>query len=407
MLAEPSRVNSPDMTKAWWPQSLAAGAAGIAMLHVERARSGVADWDAARGWLAFAVRDGVRSGVPAGLFEGGPAVAFAVNASADSPDKYVQAQRTLDVYIAGLTRRKLQAAHARLAAGEPAAITEYDLIYGLAGIGSYLLRREQHRDLLREVLSYLVTLTKPLRVSRHDVPGWWTGAAPTGRASADFPAGHANLGMAHGISGPLALLALAMRQGVVVAEHADSIARICAFLDGWRQESRSGPWWPEWITDAELRDREVHRAGPHRPSWCYGTPGLARAQQLAGQAIGDAVRQQLAEQALARCLSDPAQLAQITDGTICHGTAGVFQTAWRAASDARIPDIATQLPRLRALLTDTADDAGSAAAAAAALIGAPGNVGLLDGAAGMGLALHTAATDAPPASAWDACLLIA
>lgn len=278
--------------------------------------------------------------------------------------------------------------------------------------GRCLLGSGRHHALLREILSYLVALTRPLKVGNRIVPGWWTATAPTGLASPDFPAGHGNFGMAHGISGPLALLALAMRQGVVVAEHAEAIAAICAWLDDWRQDSKSGQWWPEWITGEELRDHRVRKPGPHRPSWCYGTPGLARAQQLAGLATGDVQRQHLAEQALARCLADAAQMAQITDTSICHGIAGVFQTAWRAAADAMTPDIAAHLPRLRALLLGGSarklEHNGDADNAAHMLLAkTEGNLGLLTGAAGIGLALTTAAAETPPSSCWDACLLIA
>lgn len=387
----PDRAQCPDMAKAWWPKSLAGGAVGVCLLHIERARRAMAGWDPAHAWLATAARDSIATGAPGCLFEGGPAVAFAVNSAADTPDKYVRALTALDAYITDVTRLRLQDAYARIAAGQPTTLTEYDLIFGLTGIGSYLLRRERHHRLLREVLSYLVALTQPLRIGGRTVPGWWTDAGPTGRTAPDFPNGHANLGMAHGIAGPLALLAVAMRRGVIVNGHADAIGTICAWLDEWRQEGPGGPWWPEWITAAELRDRQVHRAGPHRPSWCYGTPGLARAQQLAALATGDTARQHRAEQALARCLADPAQLDRITDDTVCHGTAGVFQTAWRAASEARSPAIAEQLPHLRGLLPDTISTA---------------NLGLLNGAAGVALALQTAATNAPPASEWDACLLI-
>lgn len=407
-LAEPSLLQSPDMTKKWWPQSLAGGAAGIAMLHVERARADLSTWDAAHAWLKVVTGSEIQAGAPGGLFEGGPAVAFAVNAAADVPGKYAKAIASLDGYVTSLTRRRLRAAHSRLADGELAAFTEYDVIYGLAGIGSYLLRREQLHDLLRDVLSYLVALTRPLRFGGQTVPGWWTRAAPTGQPSPDFLAGRGNFGMAHGISGPLALLALAMRQGVGVAGQVEAIGVICAWLDEWRQEGTNGPWWPEWITYADVRDHQVRRAGPHRPSWCYGTPGLARAQQLAGQAIRDTGRQHLAERALAQCLADEALLAQITDRTICHGTAGVFQTAWWAAKDATTPAIAARLPRLRILLNGTSSGSGDTESTAEGdLIDTAGNLGLLNGAAGIGLALHTATTDAPPSSRWDTCLLIA
>lgn len=63
--------------------------------------------------------------------------------------------------------------------------------------------------------------------------------------------------------------------------------------------------------------------GPQRPSWCYGTPGLARAQQLAALALTDPRRQQLAEHALAGYVSDVRQLSQLRDASVCHGWAGL------------------------------------------------------------------------------------
>jgi lantibiotic biosynthesis protein len=53
------------------------------------------------------------------------------------------------------------------------------------------------------------------------------------------------------------------------------------------------------------------------------------------------------------CLRDPAQLARIVDIGLCHGMAGLFQTAWRMAADTRTSDIAAELPRLSARLLRT------------------------------------------------------
>lgn len=238
-----------------------------------------------------------------------------------------------------------------------------------------------------------VQLTRPLRTDGEVLPGWWASHDPSFTFSPAFPGGHANLGMAHGIAGPLALLALALRRGATVDGHAEAIDRICAWLDDWRQDSDHGPWWPQWITRAELRSHRSAQPGPLRPSWCYGTPGIARAQQLAAIATGDAAGQDRAEDALARCLSDPAQLARLTSTGLCHGWAGLAQTAWHAAREARTPEIAERLPHLTAELVRRSQR------------GTAEGSGLLDGHAGLALAIHTTAQTAPPASGWDACLL--
>jgi lantibiotic biosynthesis protein len=93
------------------------------------------------------------------------------------------------------------------------------------------------------------------------------------------------------------------------------------------------------------------------------------------------------------CLRDPIQRARIVDNGLCHGMAGLFQTVWRMAADARTPDIAAELPRLSArLLTQ--------------LRPSPEETGFLEGHAGVALALHAAGTNTAPLAHWDACLLL-
>lgn len=276
----------------------------MALLHIERAAAGLGGWGVAHTWLTTAADGPVSAGPNATLFFGAPALAFAVHAAADRPGRYDRALESLDIRVAAVTRRRLDQAHARIDRGDRPKLAEFDLINGLTGLGAHLLRRDPNGDLIREVLAYLVRLTEPL--GAEDLPGWWTDLAPTGRRSTDLPGGHGNFGMAHGISGPLALLSLAMRRGIVADSQAEAIKRICSWLDAWRQDNDTGPWWPETITLEETRLGRPEHTRPMRPSWCYGTPGLARAQQLAGQATADTDRQRMAEQALIGCLTERA-----------------------------------------------------------------------------------------------------
>ncbi len=396
-LADPHTIRTADNGEGGGgrrrPQSLAGGAAGIALLHIERARAGHGDWTTAHAWLSAAVRDDLSAGPNAGLFFGAPTLAFVTHATADRPGKLTRALADLDTSTAAITQRRLDEAHARIDRGDRPALAEFDLIRGLAGLGAYHLQRSPHRDVTRAVLCYLVRLTEPLR-SHDGLPGWWTDLAPTGHASPDYPKGHGNSGMSHGVAGPLAVLSLALRRGVVVDGHTEAIGRICSWLDAWQQQHRCGPWWPGIITVDDVDNGQLWQPTPGRPSWCYGTPGLARAQQLAGLAIGDTARQRTAQTAMLGCLRDPAQLARIVDSGLCHGMAGLFQTAWRMAADAHTPDIAAELPRLSArLLTH--------------LGCSPEDIEFLDGHAGIALALHTAGTNTAPLTGWDACLLLA
>jgi hypothetical protein len=168
---------------------------------------------------------------------------------------------------------------------------------------------------------------------------------------------------------------------------------LCDWYDRWAQDTPDGRWWPEWLTLSDLRAGRSGQRGPGRPSWCYGTPGIARALQLAGIATTDPARQAAAEHALAASLA-PGRLATLTSPGLCHGLAGAYQAAARAAADAITPAIASRLPGTAAVLT----------AAASTSTGSPA---LLTGDTGTRLAAETARRSAAPISGWDACLLLA
>ena len=79
------------------------------------------------------------------------------------------------------------------------------------------------------------------------------------------------------------------------------------------------------------RGTRQHGRRTHRAS---GTPGQARAQQLAGLALNNHERARVAERALAGCVLDWQATGLLTDASLCHGWAGVVQALWRATNDA-------------------------------------------------------------------------
>ncbi len=402
-LASPADVRDLELKEGWFPQSLAYGAVGVALLHIERARSGLASWQRVHDWLACAADGPAISGDAGHLYYGAPALAFALNAAADRPGRYARALDILDGHVESMTRHRLERAHARIDHGGLPPLSEFDTIRGLTGLGALLLRRDAHAELNGAILSYLVRLTEPISRAGEVLPGWWSGLAPSGKPSPAFPEGHANTGLAHGIAGPLALLSLAARRGITVDGQTEAIERICAWLDLWRQDGPAGPWWPYWVTRDQLRSGHGGE-GPPRPSWCYGTAGLARAQQLAGIATGDAERQRMAESAFACAMADPGQLQATGDLSLCHGFAGLAHIAQSIAADALTPDLSDCLPRLLAPITQA-----EPGALVSSLLQPPsggGDIGLLEGAAGVGLALHATQTGTPPISGWNSCFLI-
>lgn len=377
-----------------WPQSLAGGAIGTALLHIERARSGRGDWEAAHAWLAEAVSGEVTAASNASLFFGAPALAYVLHLAAAPSNRYRQASAALAKATDSVTRARLAHAHARIGRGELPELREFDLIRGLTGLGAYHLSAHPDHPVTLEALAYLARLTRPLAGSGA-LPPWWTKVAPDGELRPDYPHGHGNFGVSHGIGSVLAVLSLALLRGVPVPDLAEAIGRICAWTDKWRQHEERGSWWPGFITIGQVSECRVDPALRPRPSWCYGIAGMARAQQLAGIALGEPARQQAAEAAMLAVLRDPAEIDRLAEPGLCHGTAGLFHAAWRMAGDAGSSEIEAELPRITGHLISQLAGRSDLTPE------------LLDGTAGIALALHSVGTGSAASPHWAAFLALA
>ncbi|MEU5107389.1 lanthionine synthetase C family protein [Streptomyces sp. NPDC021354] len=394
-LADPRSVwpgGRPDGGRSW-PQSLAGGASGIALLHIERARTGHGDWDTAHTWLATAVHGEVSAAANANLYFGAPALAFITHRAASASSRYLSVLERLDEATLTVTRTRLAKAHLRIDRAERPLMEEFDLVQGLSGLSAYHLSRHPHHEITGDVLSYLVRLTESLPDTA-GLPPWWTNVAPTGAPSADYPQGHGNFGLSHGIGSALSVLSLALLRDLAVPGMADAVERICAWTDRWRQGDETGPWWPGLISMEQATDGHVHPDLRPRPSWCYGVSGMARAQQLAGLALRDPARVQAAENAILATLRDPLQLDKLPEIGLCHGTAGLLHAAWRMATETGGTEITAELPNLANRLIMALDQDHH-------------DPELLDGAAGAALALHTLGTGSPPVPHWDTFLALA
>lgn len=393
--ATPDRTTAPDAPADRSPRpdrrlhSLADGGLGEAMLALELALTGDTAWDEVDDMLAEAIERPADHTMRAGLYYGAPAVLFALDATGvDGRARYAAALAELDPALEHLTQERLEAARERAGRAVSAAVAEFDLFSGLTGLGTLLLRRAPRSRVLHEVVAYVVGLTHDRMLDGVRVPGWWaTDADPSAPAR-----GSANLGMAQGAAGLLAFLATAARAGQTVEGHRAAIGRVAQWLGQWRQEGPDGVWWPQQLTLEELRSGEVREPGPSSPSWAYGTPGIGRALQMAAIAVGDPAARGSAEHAIASCLTR-RQLDRMAEPDLYTGTAGLYQTVFRAAQDAGSPILTHRLA--------TAADALSRTGR-----GWPEDTAFLTGRSGTRLANQTLFRGAPPVSGWDRALQI-
>lgn len=405
LLADPGRVPAHLACQPWSCQSLARGALGVALLHVERAAAEEGPWERARDWLDAATRDPVVAGTGSHLFHGAPALAYVLSrAAAAGRTGGQRTLRILDEAIGCEASTRTARANARMDRGLLPELAEFDLIRGLTGFGAYLLDGHPAGPALNGILRYLVRLSEPVTIDDRLVPGWWTLASPSGQRTPAFTAGHANLGVAHGIGGPLAFLALAARHGTIVDGQLAAITRICAWLSGWHTSDPAQPAWPYWITLPAYQNGQPPACWPQRLGWCYGTAGLARAVQLAAIATRDQALQSMAETTLITALAAPANRSAAQGLSLCHGRAGLARIAATAASDAGAA-AADQLRKLASSLLDTIQPGGhDPASVAAKLVSDPAGPGFLDGAAGVALTILTSRTQI--SHGWDTCLLV-
>ncbi|MGW9356484.1 lanthionine synthetase C family protein [Streptomyces diastaticus] len=305
------------MTRTTVPrtQDLSEGALGMALLDIERH-----DLSTARRHLTQATARGVSTGSNASLFHGAPALEFVLaRANGAGDDVRAATDRVVDARLAAARRRQ--------AVGALPHLAEWDLIRGLTGLAALLLSRKPPGHRLPDVLACLVALAHPAHGDDRTVPGWWSPVGPDGK---EMAGGHGNNGMAHGVAGPLAVLSLALREGVSVPGQEEAVGTFATWLD------RHGTHY--WSTAADLDADQPPAPNPVRQSWCYGQPGIARAQQLAALALGDTARRRAAEDTVAAILTDPLRLARITNSTLCHGWAGLLTLTRAVAADSPSPD---------------------------------------------------------------------
>ena len=395
-IAAGAPVDSEARSPLWLPGSLAAGHAGLAVTFAQLGRCFPGEgWErSAYGQMEHAVA-ALRKGPAAhgGLFDGLAGVAFAavfVDAA-----RYSRLLGTLD----GLIGRHAGAMIARMdSRPEGCAEDEVDLVSGLAGIGAYALARGDS-GLSGAVIARLIALI----LGEGALPGWYTPPELLDDlAQPRYPAGRMNCGLAHGLPGPLALLSLAHAAGFSAEGIRPAIKRVSAWLVEQPIADEWGPDWPAAVLPGPDADREQ----AVRAAWCYGTPGVTRALWLAGTALDDTRLQRFALDAGAAVFRRPAGTLRTEAPGLCHGAAGLLEVSARFANDTGNAGLREAAARLAQSIAERCEPATFLGYRDLSPDGeAVERAGLLEGAAGVVLALLAAATPVPPV--WDRMLLLA
>ncbi|SHJ16467.1 Lanthionine synthetase C-like protein [Clostridium cavendishii DSM 21758] len=267
------------------------------------------------------------SSLNSSLFSGIVGVGFGVYFLYEKTLNYKKFIDSLNELIVELVQNEIENNISTL---ENVKVTDYDTIVGLAGVTGYLLlfKNEDYiRICIEKILKYIVKLSDDIEVHGHKVPGWYV-SSENQILDADkkyYKRGNFNLGLAHGITGPLTILALALKEGIEVSGQKESISKILYDLKRFRYRDENGDtYWPGILSFEEYIDGEVRQKKTNRASWCYGTPGIARAMYISSSVVGDEEGMEISINAI-ECLCKMNEKEWgFNSPTFCHGYAGLL-----------------------------------------------------------------------------------
>lgn len=285
----------------------------------------------------------------------------------------------------------------------------YDLISGLVGYGIYALDRVE-RPSGRRLLQRVIEVLDATKTETETGFTWHTSPELLPQWQRDLnPEGYFNLGLAHGVPAVIALLGQACAAGVCAPRSRVLLEGAVAWLVAQKHPEGSGSCFGTTVSP-----NRAYEPGPSRIAWCYGDLGLCVALLWAARSLGrsdwEAEALSIARLAAKR---DTAE-AGVRDAGLCHGAAGnahLFNRLWQATGEELFRDAALAWFEETLALRQPGKGVGGFRA------WMPGSVaeenpepwvdaeGLLEGAAGIGLALLGAVSHAEPQ--WDRMLLVA
>lgn len=277
----------------------------------------------------------------------------------------------------------------------------YDLVNGLVGLGIYMLERLPQAIAVTN-LERIVTHLDHLAKRSDQGITWHTPPEQLPPASRkEFPNGWYNLGVAHGVPGVIALL-----------------SEICALDIARPKAGELLDGAVRWMLNQKLPEgagasfgmckAPLHKQNPSRLAWCYGDAGVAVTLLRAAQCTEKPAWAREAIAIATMASKRPLHESGVCDSCLCHGTAGlghVFNRLYQSTAEESFKQAA------RSWFEQTVNLRRAGHGYGGFLyyylndndVQWLGRPGILEGSAGIGLALLAAITDIEPA--WDRMLL--
>lgn len=218
---------------------------------------------------------------------------------------------------------------------------DYDCISGLSGILRFLLYAKSDLALtaVKKVLETLISLSRASLLDGKYLPNWCIFPGyllPDDKPR--YPGGMLNLGVAHGIGGPLSAISIAQIHGICIPGQKDAILRYVDFYKSNEHLLYNG--LPHWDASISVKEYHAHGRGSaqtnRRLGWCYGAIGILRSLQLASKALSSDSLITWSNDKLSLYAELDLSHFMLDSPTICHGYAGALLIFAAAYDDTHI-----------------------------------------------------------------------
>lgn len=278
---------------------------------------------------------------------------------------------------------------------------QHDFLHQGLGIALYFLERGEHPQ-AKHYLTSLVSILAATAVKMEDGVSWQDHLTGLGAKPREVTF---NMGLAHGVPAIISVLGMIHQQGIAVTATNDLIRKGISWILKGENSPEEGliALYPV-LTDANHRALTGKQS---RLGWCYGDLGIATLLLNTGIWLQDNTYQEKALHIFHHTLTHRnSKNGNVHDACLCHGSAGIahiYRRAWLQTKDPALLTGATNWLQETLQMNTHKDAPGGFRFYAKD--GYENSYGILEGVAGIGLAL-IAAIDETTDPSWDRCMLL-
>ncbi|PFP33148.1 hypothetical protein COD13_28670 [Priestia megaterium] len=255
----------------------------------------------------------------ASLFSGTAGIAIAIKIASMEGKYYNNLLKSLNKHLYSQIDQILEELNQK----EDLEMFDYDVMEGLTGISNYLLMLkddEDSKNYLKKIMNFFVYLAERKNYGEFIVPNWHIKNRNlfTEKEKLVYKNGILNLGLSHGITGPLIILSKAYKKDILVNNHEQAMKNIIRDLLSLKNHNDNN--WGGMIPIEKYHNKQGVIDEPTRSTWCYGTPGVAFSLLCAAEALNDKELIMLAKQSMLDLIGNEKT---IYSPTFCHGYAGI------------------------------------------------------------------------------------